>query len=84
MWHYGDNRTRQARIAARKESHMPNIDTICISFGNWIAAFPVVYAMAAIAAVAASASAAAAAAVAGGTERRAEGMETQLVPWLRP
>jgi len=34
---------------------MPNIDTICISFGNWIAAFPVVYAMAAIAAVAASA-----------------------------
>jgi hypothetical protein len=34
---------------------MPTIDTICISFGNWIAAFPVVYAMAAIAVVAASA-----------------------------
>ena len=34
---------------------MPTSETICISFGNWIAAFPVVYAMAAIAAVAASA-----------------------------
>jgi hypothetical protein len=34
---------------------MPPIETICISFGNWIAAFPVVYGMAAVAVVAASA-----------------------------
>ena len=34
---------------------MPTINTICMSFGNWIAAFPVVYAMAAAAVVAASA-----------------------------
>jgi hypothetical protein len=34
---------------------MPPIETICISFGNWIAAFPVVYAMVAVAVVAASA-----------------------------
>jgi hypothetical protein len=34
---------------------MPASDTICISFGNWIVAFYVVYAMAAVALVAASA-----------------------------
>lgn len=34
---------------------MPASDTICISFGNWIVAFYVVYAMAAVAVVAASA-----------------------------
>jgi hypothetical protein len=34
---------------------MPTSETICISFGSWIAAFPVVYAMAAIAVAAASA-----------------------------
>ena len=34
---------------------MPPIETICISFGNWIAAFPVIYAMAGIAVAAASA-----------------------------
>jgi len=33
---------------------MPASDTICISFGNWIVAFYVVYAMAAVAVVAAS------------------------------
>ncbi|MBN2099153.1 MAG: hypothetical protein JW753_06110 [Dehalococcoidia bacterium] len=34
---------------------MPASDTICISLGNWIVAFYVVYAMAAVALVAASA-----------------------------
>ena len=34
---------------------MPASDTICISLGNWIGAFYVVYAMAAVALVAASA-----------------------------
>ena len=34
---------------------MPASDTICISFGNWIVSFYVVYAMAAVALVAASA-----------------------------
>jgi len=34
---------------------MPTSDTICTSFGNWIVAFYVVYAMAAIALVSASA-----------------------------
>jgi len=34
---------------------MPASDTICISFGNWIVAFYVVYALAAVALVAASA-----------------------------
>lgn len=34
---------------------MPPTDTICISFGNWIVAFYVVYGMAAVAVVAASA-----------------------------
>jgi hypothetical protein len=28
---------------------MPTSDTICINLGNWIAAFPIVYAMAALA-----------------------------------
>lgn len=32
---------------------MPAIDTICISFGNWIVAFYAVYAIAALALVAA-------------------------------
>jgi hypothetical protein len=34
---------------------MPASDTICISFGNWIVAFYIVYAMAAAALVGASA-----------------------------
>jgi len=34
---------------------MPASDTICISLGNWIVAFYVVYAMAAVALVAAAA-----------------------------
>ncbi len=34
---------------------MPASDTICISLGNWIVAFYVVYALAAVAVVAASA-----------------------------
>ena len=34
---------------------MPPTDTICISFGNWIVAFYIVYTMAAVALVAASA-----------------------------
>jgi hypothetical protein len=34
---------------------MPASDTICISFGNWIVALYIVYAMAAVALVAASA-----------------------------
>ena len=39
----------------RSVSIMPPSDTICISLGNWIVAFYVVYAMAAVALVSASA-----------------------------